>query len=103
MDFKTAALAAFDHEAVDTRIQGFQRHIQGWYDVENFNPRLLKNTCTEIRASRGRRDEFDALLDYEIDHVGTLNKRERHVHTKRLIGHFVHLGHFAFDRLKVTR
>ena len=71
--------------------------------MENFYPSFLEHASAKIGTSRGRRDKFDALLDYKIDHVGTLHKRERHVHTKGLIGHFVHLGDFAFDRLKVTR
>ena len=51
MDFKTAALAAFDNEAVNASIQSFQRHIQGRYNVENFYPSFLKDTGAKIGTS----------------------------------------------------
>ena len=71
--------------------------------MENFYPSFLEHAGTKIGTSRGRRDELDALLDNEINHICALHERKCHVHTKGLIGHFVHLGDFDFNRIEIPR
>jgi len=71
--------------------------------MEDFDTCFLKDLRTEIRTTRGCSDKLDALLDNEINHVCPFNKRERHVHTKGLIGQLMHLAHFFLNGIEFTR
>ena len=95
--------AALDHKAVNACIQGFECHVEGRYNMEDFDTCFLKDLRTEIRTTRGCSNELNALLDNEINHVCPFNKRKRHVHTKGLVRQLMHLAHFFLNSIEFTR
>jgi len=70
--------------------------------VKHFNPGRLKVSGTKVRTPRGRGHELESLLNDEINHVGAFHKRQRHVHSKGLIGELMHLSHLTLNRVELT-
>ena len=72
---KATAFTTLNHETIDTRIQGFKRHIECGYNVKHLDTCLLKLAGTQVGTARGCCDELDALLNHKINNIGSLHKR----------------------------
>ena len=71
--------------------------------MENLDARFLKGFGAHTRAARRGGDELDALLNHEINNIGTLDVRQGHIHAKGLVGQIAHFCDLVTNIVELTR
>ena len=66
---EAAALAAFDHQAVDARIDRAQRRLQRRHDMKHGEARFLQRPHDLLRIAGRGGDELHALIEHEFHDV----------------------------------
>jgi 3-polyprenyl-4-hydroxybenzoate decarboxylase len=80
---EAAALAAFDHQAVDAGVHALQRRIQRGHGVVDHDAGIVQRR-DELRRAAGRGgDEAHARLADEAQHGVVLQEADRQVHAER--------------------
>ena len=100
---EAAALAALDHQPVDTGVDRLERRPQGRHHVEHGEPgRLQLGGVLGGVAGRGG-DEPHALVDHEVDDGRVAHEGLGDVDAERLVGELAHLADLVADGVELAR
>ena len=99
-----AALATFDDQPVDARVDRLERgRASVGHHVEHGEAGVLERRGVACRAARRRRHERDALVDDELDDGRVAHEGLGDVHAERLVGEVAHLADLVPDDVELAR
>ena len=82
---ETAPFPAFHDQTVHARLNRPQGALQRGDNVEHGEAGFLQHAGILHRVARRRGDEFDPLINHELDDIGITHKSLRDIHAERLV------------------
>ena len=93
--FKSAALAAFHHQAVHAGLDGADGGFQRGHDVKHGQARLFERGAIFAWVAGRGGDEFDALVGDEIDDAGVAHEGLGDIDAEGFCSELAHAGDFV--------